>query len=374
MEARTPARKSGKEEKETGKEGLDRNHRLFVSNVPFNIADLDILGFFPGAASIERHAKNGVLTGAVFVQCRSAEDVKRLILDCNGKEMHGRVIKVTHLKDREAYITAKKNEENEEKDENRRGRRIREQYENEKSKDEKESYEKERTVFITNLALNDSEKEVREKFAVFGEIEQCTVMKNKETGVSIGKAFVLFTDPAATKKALRDQIILSNRILTVMKYVSPEALKKREEEKYLKEKDRKKRERERAQGKGEKRDPKRVSTCRVHISHMDKKHSRKSISKVIEDYFQEKQEKKVKLRGINITVDSSKRNPGYGFVTFKFPEDAQVFLENQRELKGALGKNMTAEYAMESKEFQTMGIKKKPSKEDRIAKREGKKQ
>lgn len=371
---RVLARKSGREGKEAGQEGLDKNHRLFVSNVPFNITDSDILGFFPGAASIERHAKNGVLTGAVFVQCYNAEDAKRLILDCNGKEMHGRVIKVTHLKDREAYVTTKKNEQNEENDENKRGRRIREQYENERSKNEKESYEKERTIFITNLALTDSEKEIRDKFSVFGEIEQCTVMKNRETGVSIGKAFVLFKEPAACKKSLNDQIILSNRILTVMKYVSPEALKKREEEKYLKEKDRKKRERERAEGKGEKRDPKRVSTCRVHISHMDKKHSRKSISKAIEDYFQEKQDKKVKLRGINITVNSSKRNPGYGFVTFKFPEDAQVFLENQKELKSTLGRNMTAEYAMESKEFQIMSIKKKPSKEDRIAKKEAKKQ
>lgn len=364
--------------KVANKEAAMRGYRVIARNMPFNISDEEILKFFSGAHSIKRHTKNGILTGAVFVQCNNMADAKRFIETCNNKELEGRKISVSYLEDKDTYTTKMKKSEQEtsqekELDENEIGRKRRKAYEESlSSKSRKVALgEEERTLFVTNISFRDGEKEISAVFEKYGEVEQCTVMSNKETGVSLGRAFVLFKDPASCKKALKDQIVLNDRVLLVLKYVSPEVLKQRDEEKNEKDKKRAKNIKDRKEGRLPPRDPAKLSTCRVHISHMDKKHNRKSVSKTIEGYF-EKQGRKVKLRGVNLSVDRTKRNPGYCFVTFKFPEDAAFFIDKQRDLQSSLGMKMTAEYAMESKEFLEKGIKKKPSKEDRAAKRKEK--
>ncbi|OAG31819.1 hypothetical protein NEDG_00294 [Nematocida displodere] len=350
-------------------EELSKSFRVIATNVPFNIEEKDILNFFSGAHSIERHTKNGVLTGAVFVQCKNITDVNRFIKTHNGKELEGRVIGVSYLEDREVF-KAKKKQAND--DENERGRKRRQEYEGESKKRTMPDGEEERTIFITNLSFKEGDAELTEKFSQYGEVEQCTIVSNKETGISTGRAFILFKDPASCKLALKDQVILNNRVLVVLKYVSPDTLRKRESDADSKTKQREKTIKDRKEGKIEQRDPDQKSTCRLHLSHMDKKLNRRTASKAIEEYFLKNLDKKVKLRGVNITSDKTKKNPGYGFVTFKFPEDAQTFLEHQKLLTKGLGWRMTAEYAMESKEFLEKGIKKKPSKADRLAKKAAK--
>ncbi|KAI5165767.1 hypothetical protein NEIRO03_1387 [Nematocida sp. AWRm78] len=343
-----------------------KQHRVIATNMPFNISDEQILKHFNGAVSVERHTKNGVATGAVFIQCANTTDVNRFIKTLDGTDFLGREIKVAQLHDREVFKARQKFDTP--TDENSFGRQRRKEYEENQRKKLPEG-EENRTVFVTNISVKDTEDQVREVFEAFGEVEQCTFVLNRETGEPTGRAFVLFKHQDSCKESLRQQVSLNDRILVVLKYVSPEVLKQRESEQKEKDYKREKTIKDRQEGKLEPRDPSKVSSCRVHISHMDKKHTRKSISKVIEEYFLKAHDKKVKLRGVNLTSNNAKRNPGYCFITFKFPEDAAIFLENQNKMRRAIGGKMAAEYAMESKEFQEKGIKKKPSKADRIEKK-----
>lgn len=378
-----------------GRPAPAKEHRVVATNMPFNVSEEKIKSFFAGAHSIERHTKKGVLTGAVFIQCQNAEDAKRFIDTLNGKEFEGRTIKVAQLVDREVFRARQLREKHEravqaaagapaaaaedkggsgasrpldEEDENEKGRRIRAQYERKRPAPEGEE---ERTVFIRNLSQKTTKEEIIKHFSKYGSIDQCTLVgeKDKENSVPTGKAFVLFKEPAGCRAALREQVVLNDRLLVVLKYLHPETLRQRDADKLSKEKKRQQKIRDRQEGRIEPMDPSKVSTCRVHISHIHKKLNRKLICQAVEEYFQRHHSKKIRLRGINVAVDSSKRNPGYAFITFKFPEDAQVFLANQRHLLGSLGGKMVAEYAMESKEFLEKGLKKKPSKEDRLNKK-----
>lgn len=354
-------------EKTGGNPGeYNRKHRVIATNMPFNVPDSEVLKYFSGAVSMERHTKNGVETGAVFVQCVSSTDVNRFIKTLDGSEFKGREIKVAQLHDKEVFKAKRKFEDA--TDENSRGRQKRIEFEKSQRRKLPEG-EEERTLFITNVSFKDTEDEIIEAFTPYGEVEQCTLVVNKETGAPTGRAFVLYKNQESCKEALKSQISLNSRVLVVLKYISPEVLRQKEEEKKEKEAQREKRIIDRKEGRLEPRDPSKLSTCRVHISHMDKKHTRKSVSKAIEDFFLSKHGKKVKLRGVNLTCNLAKKNPGYCFVTFKFPEDAALFLEEHKRLHRSLGMKMTAEYAMESKEFLEKGIKKKPSKIDRIEKR-----
>lgn len=354
-------------EKTAGQAGAyDRKHRIIVTNMPFNITEEDTLKHFRGAVGIEKHKKNGVETGAVFIQCTSSTDVNRFIKTFDKTDLNGREIKVSQLHDKEVFKAKKKFEGM--ADENARGREKRIEFENAQKRKLPEG-EEERTLFITNISFKDTEEEIIDAFSPYGEVEQCTLVVNKETGSPTGRAFILYKNKESCKDALKNQISLNKRVLIVLKYVSPEALRQKEEEKKEKQHQTEKTIKDRKAGRLEPRDPSKLSNCRVHLSHIDKGHTRKSVSKAIEEYFLSKHDKKVKLRGINLTSNTAKKNPGYCFVTFKFPEDAEVFIQEQKRLHRGLGMKMTAEYAMESKEFLEKGIKKKPSKIDRIEKR-----
>ncbi|KAI5191451.1 hypothetical protein NEMIN01_1527 [Nematocida minor] len=344
----------------------NKKHRVIATNMPFNISDEEVLKHFRGAVGVERHTKNGVATGAMFIQCENSSDVNRFIKTLDSTEIKGREIKVSQLHDKEVFKAKQKFEGA--ADENSKGRQRRIEFENTQRRKLPEG-EEDRTLFITNISFKDTEDEIVEVFAQYGEVEQCTLVVNKETGAPTGRAFVLFKDASSCKEALKSQVVLNDRVLVVLKYISPEALRRKEQEKEEKEIQREKNIKDRKEGRLEPRDPEKLSTCRVHISHMDKKLTRKTLSKAIEEYFQAKHEKKVKLRGVNLTANAAKRNPGYCFVTFKFPEDAETFLKEQKGLHREFGYKMKAEYAMESKEFLEKGIKKKPSKIDRIEKR-----
>ncbi|KAI5181361.1 hypothetical protein NEOKW01_1555 [Nematocida sp. AWRm80] len=407
------------EAKTVGEQTSNKKHRVIATNVPFNISDAQILNHFSGAVSIERHSKDGKLTGAVFIQCRNDSDVKHFIRTLDKSSLAGRTIGVSYLEDRDKYraaqktqrilqkyskktpetesnevpvdlidvskvfsedSTPKKNKSNEteqeeELDENARGRKRRQEFEAEAENKKRKmpEGEEDRTIFITNLPLNETEEDIAKRFSEFGEIEQCTCVLDKETGAPTGKAFVLFSHLDSCKAALKNKVILDNRVLVVLKYISPEVLQKREAEKKHKYDSFKKTQKEKTnaqlQEKEMKKQTARRSTCRVHISHITKTLTRKDINESLKKYFLTEYQKNLKLRGINIPTDGGKKNPGFGFITFYHPEDAQTFIDNQFKFNKSLGRQMTAEYAMESKEFLEKGIKKKPSKQERLAKR-----
>lgn len=60
----------------------------------------------------------------------------------------------------------------------------------------------ERKLFVGGLSRNTTDKELRDHFGKFGEIESITVKIDPYTGVSRGFAFMVFTNPKTIDKLL----------------------------------------------------------------------------------------------------------------------------------------------------------------------------
>lgn len=60
----------------------------------------------------------------------------------------------------------------------------------------------ERKLFIGGLSRNTTDKELRDHFGKFGEIESITVKIDPHTGISRGFAFMVFTNPKTIDKLL----------------------------------------------------------------------------------------------------------------------------------------------------------------------------
>lgn len=60
----------------------------------------------------------------------------------------------------------------------------------------------ERKLFIGGLSRNTTDKELRDHFGKFGEIESISVKVDPHTGISRGFAFMVFTNPKTIDKLL----------------------------------------------------------------------------------------------------------------------------------------------------------------------------
>lgn len=60
----------------------------------------------------------------------------------------------------------------------------------------------ERKLFVGGLSRNTTDKELREHFGKFGEIESISVKIDPHTGISRGFAFMVFTNPKTIDKLL----------------------------------------------------------------------------------------------------------------------------------------------------------------------------
>lgn len=60
----------------------------------------------------------------------------------------------------------------------------------------------ERKLFVGGLSRNTTDKELREHFGKFGEIESITVKLDQYTGLSRGFAFMVFKNPKTIDKLL----------------------------------------------------------------------------------------------------------------------------------------------------------------------------
>lgn len=60
----------------------------------------------------------------------------------------------------------------------------------------------ERKLFVGGLSRNTTDKELREHFGKFGEIESISVKMDPHTGLSRGFAFMVFTNPKTIDKLL----------------------------------------------------------------------------------------------------------------------------------------------------------------------------
>ncbi|RBW50682.1 RNA recognition motif domain-containing protein [Marinobacter sp. F3R11] len=70
-------------------------------------------------------------------------------------------------------------------------------------------------LLVRNLARTTTEQEIRELFAAHGTVTECTLVLDKETGLSKGFGFVEMPDPKEAKMAkarLNDARISKNKI------------------------------------------------------------------------------------------------------------------------------------------------------------------
>ena len=103
-----------------------------------------------------------------------------------------------------------------------------------------------KTVFITNLCFETTDKTVFEKFRRFGKIYYCRLVKNPETGLPKGTAFVKFVNKDSADKCVEEigpeallkgqGLCVDGRILNVMMAVERKEANERKEEKSKKKK------------------------------------------------------------------------------------------------------------------------------------------
>ncbi len=59
-------------------------------------------------------------------------------------------------------------------------------------------------LFVGNLSWNTGENDLRDHFSVFGQIEECRLITDRETGRSRGFGFVTFTDADSANNAIAE--------------------------------------------------------------------------------------------------------------------------------------------------------------------------
>jgi RNA recognition motif-containing protein len=72
-------------------------------------------------------------------------------------------------------------------------------------------------IFIANFPFDLTEQDICDLFKVFGEVTDCKMVKNPETGKSKGYGFVEFRDAARAKLAMKemDGVKISGRCVAV---------------------------------------------------------------------------------------------------------------------------------------------------------------
>ena len=59
-------------------------------------------------------------------------------------------------------------------------------------------------LFVGNLSWNTAEEDLRDAFARFGEIDECRIITDRETGRSRGFGFITFVDQDCAQAAMNE--------------------------------------------------------------------------------------------------------------------------------------------------------------------------
>ena len=59
-------------------------------------------------------------------------------------------------------------------------------------------------LFVGNLSWNTAEEDLRDAFARFGEIDECRIITDRETGRSRGFGFITFVDQDCAQTAMAE--------------------------------------------------------------------------------------------------------------------------------------------------------------------------
>jgi nucleolar protein 4 len=241
-----------------------RQFRVIVRNLPWNCTEENLQAMFLKYGKIYEvklppGKRAGSSAGFGFVNFTNQTDAEKAIREANAQELGGRKIAVDWAVAREQYqealaaqktnqpptaaasssaadadamdvdstVNSDKPVEGEEKgdDDNEEGAEDDDEDE-EDDDDEDDGSEPEaddkpkeddkpkkqhatdihlgKTLFIRNLAYATTEEALREKFSTWGKLRYAVLVKNKQTGESIGSAFLQFSDPSDAQKCLDD--------------------------------------------------------------------------------------------------------------------------------------------------------------------------
>ncbi len=201
-------------------------HRLIVRNLPFTIQPhvLDQqFGSFGKILEIVLPTKPGstVLKGFAFVQFDTKEAAVLAMAALNGKEVEGRPVAVDWAVGKNLYeqiIQSEKDdnrdadkESNDDMDVDVEGISEDDDPEDDGNGEDEEvnimdsdsGDESEKTVFVRNISFETNESALSKKFKeMFGELEYCKLVKNPQTGLSKGTAFIKFKTRESAQQAI----------------------------------------------------------------------------------------------------------------------------------------------------------------------------
>ena len=144
------------------------NSKLIVNYLPHSLDETGLRSLFESVGPIESvklmRSKTGESLAFGFVNYKSSEDGLRAISSLNGVERDGKTMKVSVAKPKSLRETT--------------------------------------NIYVADLPTDASEEAVRAVFEGFGEVNNCKLVLNQETGLSRGVAFILFNNPQEAEHAI----------------------------------------------------------------------------------------------------------------------------------------------------------------------------
>ena len=69
-------------------------------------------------------------------------------------------------------------------------------------------------LFIGGISWDTNEDRLREYFQTFGEVVEAVIMKDRTTGRARGFGFVVFADPAAAERVIKEKHMIDGRTVS----------------------------------------------------------------------------------------------------------------------------------------------------------------
>lgn len=71
-------------------------------------------------------------------------------------------------------------------------------------------------IFIGGISWDTDEERLREYFNTYGDVIEAVIMKDRNTGRARGFGFVVFVDPAAAERVVREKHMIDGRTVSCL--------------------------------------------------------------------------------------------------------------------------------------------------------------